>query len=196
MPNTVCVCVFVCAVSACPVRCNRGRTTAPTPVGEARMPSRGRWLHRSSRALSSGTRPSPRRRRPKSPARPLPSFPPAPRGRSAAQTITLCPHSAPLALFSCSSGHLSPHSIFGIHCCAALWSLQGPPVQAVIGSGQGSAIKLLVDQEMNIFPGVSEAATPVTSGLCVIRALEPKWHIFKIINFYQELDKETKMIDC
>lgn len=84
-----CVCVFGCvwAVSACPVRCSRGRTIAPTPVGEALMPSRGRQLHRSSRALSSGTRPSLRRRRPKSQARQLPSSPQAPRGRSAALTL-------------------------------------------------------------------------------------------------------------
>lgn len=106
MRNTACVCVN--AVSACPVRCSRGRTTAPTPVGEARTPSRGRRLHRSSRAPSSGTRPSPRRRRPKSPARPLPSSPPAPRGRSAALLLFyFVSRAALMALFSRSSGHLS-----------------------------------------------------------------------------------------
>lgn len=116
MPNAPRVCLRVCAASACPVRCSRGRTTAPTPVGEARTPSRGRRLRQSSRGPSSGTRPSPRKRRPKSPARRLPSSPPAPRGGSAAQALTLCSRSAPLALFSCSSGHLSlrpPSLAFG-----------------------------------------------------------------------------------
>lgn len=82
---TVCACVS--AVSACPVRCSRGRTTAPTPVGEARTLSRGRRLLQSNPALSSGTRPSPKRRRPKSPARLLPSSLPAPRGRFAALIV-------------------------------------------------------------------------------------------------------------
>ncbi len=120
---------FVYAVSACPVRCSRGRTTAPTPVGEARTQSRGRRLHQSSQALSSGTRLSPRRRRPKSPARLLPSSPPAPRGRYAALILFdfvfswLCAHSALVALFSCSSGHLSltyAVDLFLHLCCEAL----------------------------------------------------------------------------
>lgn len=146
MPNTVCVCV--CAVSACPVRCNRGRTTAPTPVGEARMPSRGRRLHRSSRAPSSGTRPSPRRRRPKSPARRLPSSPPAPRGRSAAQTFTLCSRSAPLALCRCSSGHLSLHLWHSLLCCALVFP-GTTSSGSVIFSGRGSVIKLESTERFN-----------------------------------------------
>lgn len=85
-----CVYACVCIVSVCLVRCSRGRTTAPTPVGEAQTQSRGRQHHPSSQALSSGIRLSPKRRRPKSPARRLPSSPPAPRGRSVAQTFTLC----------------------------------------------------------------------------------------------------------
>lgn len=85
-----CVYVCVCIVSVCLVRCSRGRTTAPTPVGEAQTQSRGRQHHPSSQALSSGIRLSPKKRRPKSPARRLPSSPPAPRGRSVAQTFTLC----------------------------------------------------------------------------------------------------------
>lgn len=71
----------LCAASACPVRCSRGRTTVPTPAAGARTLSRGRRLCPSSRARSSGTRPSPRRRRPRSPARPPPSCPPVPKGR-------------------------------------------------------------------------------------------------------------------
>lgn len=112
MRNTTCVCNLL-PVSACPVRCSRGRTTAPTPVGEAQMLSRGRRPLRSSRAPSSGTRLSPRRRRPKSPARPLPSCPPAPRGRSALALFYLVflvwvsARSAPMALCNRSSARLS-----------------------------------------------------------------------------------------
>lgn len=106
-PLKVCVslyinaCVCVCnlpTVSACPARCSRGRTTAPTPVGGAQMLSRGRRLLRSSRAPSSGTRPSPKRRRPKSPARPLPSSPPAPRGNAQ------CSQPVPLWVLCCVCG--------------------------------------------------------------------------------------------
>ena len=115
------MCVFGCvwAVSACPVRCSRGRTIAPTPVGEALMQSRGRQLHRSSRALSNGTRPSLKRRRPKSQARQLPSSPPAPRGRSAALTLlhfVFFSAGCVPTLLSCSSCYSSLHSIFGTDC--------------------------------------------------------------------------------
>lgn len=101
--------VPVCAASACPARCSRGRTTVPTPAAGARTLSRGRRLRPSSRARSSGTRASPRRRRPRSPARPLPSCPPVPKGRA-----------APLPLFAFISTALmkeraAEHSRFRSH---------------------------------------------------------------------------------
>lgn len=80
--------------SICLVRYNPGRTTAPTPAGAARTPSRGRRPLRSSLALSSGTRPNPRKRRPRSPARRLPSSPPAPRGTLSCAYSALANHSA------------------------------------------------------------------------------------------------------
>ena len=115
------MCVFGCvwAVSACPVRCSRGRTIAPTPVGEALMLSRGRQLHRSSRALSNGTRPSLKIRRQKSQARQRQCCQPAKIVISAAinlfKFVFFSAGCVP-TLLSCSSCYSSLHSIFGTDC--------------------------------------------------------------------------------
>ena len=57
----------------------RDQTTAPAPVGGARTSNKGSRYRRNR----SASRPNLKRRRPRSPAKPPPSYQPAPRGREA-----------------------------------------------------------------------------------------------------------------
>lgn len=76
----LCLIAFKIRGPQCPAR-YKDRTTAPAPAGEARTSNRGS-RYRRSRSVS---RRSPRRRRPRSPAKPLPNFQPVPRGEEKRQ---------------------------------------------------------------------------------------------------------------
>lgn len=69
-------CFVFCQGPRCPAKC-RDRTTAPAPAGEARILNKGNRYRRNR----SGSKHSPKRRRPRSRVKPLLNFQLVPRGK-------------------------------------------------------------------------------------------------------------------